>query len=311
MDFTREPIIETVITPRDGYKIVVRSSKSIGQEEYFVESVEVVSFGEASFFRSMERPKAFLVPVSDYEVLEVREARIVLKNVGLDRSIKIAGGKEGNHKPHLVKEERVKEERNRDDRSKDERVKEERESRPREDKSKEVKEEKTEGEGPKDDSRTAEGRGRRDRRRGRGRRRTDGDETPREERREDGDIPAHDKVDLSPPRQVGEDAAAEGERISNIIMTELLTPPPTLISETLHRYRDNALFQSAFYTKEELAQVEPLPVPVAVPMETPAYESFEVSLREETGVEESEFYPEFTDFDAPSQEEAHSESPKE
>ena len=94
MDFTREPIVETVITPREGSKLVVRSSKAVGQEEYFVDSVEVVTFGNAIFFRSLEKPKAFLLPVSDFEVLEVREARIVLKNVGVDRSIKIAGGRE-------------------------------------------------------------------------------------------------------------------------------------------------------------------------------------------------------------------------
>ena len=90
MDFTREPIIETVITPKEGCTLVVRSSKSSGQEEHFVDAIEVVVFGNAIFFRSLERPKAFLVPASDYEVLEVRETRLVLKNVGLDRSIKIA-----------------------------------------------------------------------------------------------------------------------------------------------------------------------------------------------------------------------------
>jgi hypothetical protein len=94
VDFTREPMIETVITPREGAKLVVRSSKASAQEEYFVDAVEVVTFGSAIFFRSTEKPKAFLVPASDYEVLEAREARIVLKNVGSDRSIKIAGGRE-------------------------------------------------------------------------------------------------------------------------------------------------------------------------------------------------------------------------
>ena len=49
MDFTREPIIETVITPKEGCKIVVRSSKSNGQEEHFVDAVEVVSFGHSFF----------------------------------------------------------------------------------------------------------------------------------------------------------------------------------------------------------------------------------------------------------------------
>ena len=80
VNFTREPIKETVITPKDGCKLVVRNSKGVGQEDYFVDALEVVSFGSALFFRSLERPKAFLLPVSEYEVLEVKETRMVLKN---------------------------------------------------------------------------------------------------------------------------------------------------------------------------------------------------------------------------------------
>lgn len=94
MIFTREPIIETVVTPKEGYRLVVRNSKGTGQEEFFVDAVEVVSFGKASFFRSLEKPKCFLVPVSDYEILEVRESRMVLKTTGTERGIKIAGGRE-------------------------------------------------------------------------------------------------------------------------------------------------------------------------------------------------------------------------
>jgi hypothetical protein len=89
VDFTREPIIETIITPREGHRLVIRSSKSMGQEEHFVEAVEVVSFGNAFFFRSTERPKPFLVPVADYEILEVREQRLVLKAQSPESSVKI------------------------------------------------------------------------------------------------------------------------------------------------------------------------------------------------------------------------------
>lgn len=244
MDFTREPIIETVITPRDGYKIVVRSSKTIGQEEYFVDAVEVISFGGASFFRSLERPKAFLVPVSDYEVLEVREARVVLKNVGLERSIKIAGGREGQIRG--PKEER--------------------------------KEEKKEEEKPAPEVRAetkGEGRGKRDRRRGRGRRR--GDEEQEGEAGEKASHSLHeDKIDLVPPKIEGAEAQAEGEKISSSILSGLLTPPPTLIKETLHRYRENALFQSAFYTKEELENVPEQ----SLPHEEPSLGTFETPLEE-------------------------------
>lgn len=94
MNFTREPIIETVITPREGCKLVVRSSKANGQEDYFVDAVEVVSFGHSFFFRSSEKPKSFLVPVSDYEILELRETRMVLKHVPTERSVKIGGGRD-------------------------------------------------------------------------------------------------------------------------------------------------------------------------------------------------------------------------
>lgn len=94
MNFTREPLIETVITPKDGYKLVVRNSKGGGQEEFFVDAIEVIAFGNACFFRSLEKPKCFLVPVSDYEVLEVRESRMVLKTAGTERGIKIGGGRE-------------------------------------------------------------------------------------------------------------------------------------------------------------------------------------------------------------------------
>jgi hypothetical protein len=94
VNFTREPLIETVITPKEGHKLVVRSSKGGGQEEFFVDAVEVISFGNASFFRSLEKPKCFLVPVIDYEILEVRESRMVLKTLGTERGIKIAGGRD-------------------------------------------------------------------------------------------------------------------------------------------------------------------------------------------------------------------------
>ncbi len=108
MNFTREPIIETVITPRDGCKLVVRNSKGMTQEDYIVDAIEVVSFGHSFFFRSQERPKSFLVPVSDYEVIESKETRMVLKNVATDRSIKIGGGREA--PPRSREESRPREE---------------------------------------------------------------------------------------------------------------------------------------------------------------------------------------------------------
>lgn len=94
MHFTREPIVETIITPKEGYKLSIKSSKGGNSEEYLVDAVEVISFGQTFFYRSLERPKSFLVPVSDYEVAEVKELRLIVKNPSVEKSIKIAGGKE-------------------------------------------------------------------------------------------------------------------------------------------------------------------------------------------------------------------------
>lgn len=91
MNFTREPIILTVITPKEGCKLVIRNALG-GQEDIFVDAIEVISFQEVVFFRSLERPKSFLFPTSHYEVIEVKETRMVLKSATAEKSIKIGGG---------------------------------------------------------------------------------------------------------------------------------------------------------------------------------------------------------------------------
>lgn len=112
MNFTREPIIETIITPRDGYKLILRANR--GDKEFSVDAAEVVNFGNALFFRSTERPKSFLLPVAEYEVVETRETRVVLKNASLDKSVKIAGGKEANSKEEKADDDTPKESKKRE-----------------------------------------------------------------------------------------------------------------------------------------------------------------------------------------------------
>lgn len=109
MDFTRDPIIETVISPKDGFKLSIRSSRHTNQEEYLVNAIEVVSFGSALFLRSIEKPKSFLLPIADYEIVEVKEARMILKNVSIDKPIKIGEGKD-NNKPSSEEKEGSKSE---------------------------------------------------------------------------------------------------------------------------------------------------------------------------------------------------------
>lgn len=94
MNFTREPIIETIISAKEGYKLSLKNSKNASQEEYLLDAVEVVSFGGSFFYRCQERPKAFFVPTSDYEIVEVRETKLLIKNPSVKDMIKIAGGKE-------------------------------------------------------------------------------------------------------------------------------------------------------------------------------------------------------------------------
>ncbi len=213
MNFTREPIIETIISPRDGFKLLVRNSKGGGSEEYFVDALEVVSFGHAFFFRSLERPKSFLAPVSDYEVLEVKETRVALKNVSHERSIKIGGGRE-TPPPRQQQREPVAE---------------------KETEEAEVSatEETVHAEAP------AEGHQRMDKRRDRRRhrRRRPSDEQEWSERKS---TQSESSTDTETSRQgsaVEGGGANEETKVSSSMFTHLLPPPLTLISETISRYK--------------------------------------------------------------------------
>lgn len=232
MDFTREPIIETIVTPKEGYKLVVRSSKNVGQEEYLVDAVELVTFGHSHFFRSLERPKAFLLPVTDYELLEVREARMVLKNVGFERAIKIGGGREHIRPPREIE-------------------KEEEEEAAVEVSSSEQKEGaslRTDQLPPTMEGRAAEGRGdrKRERRRQQRKRRGREERTDLSKGEEEG-IEGNEREEetLAPAVQADESSAPAP------VLSPLLQPPPLLISETINLYRQNDLFKGAFYIKEE------------------------------------------------------------
>lgn len=214
MNFTREPIIETVITPREGCKLVVRNSKGSGQEDYFVDAVEVVSFGHSFFFRSLERPKSFLVPVSDYEVLELKETRVVLKNATAERSIKIGGGRETQVRaqPREVVEESTPSEATAESGASPGASQQERMDR------------------------------KRDRRRSRRRR---GGGSPMEARHE----PVSAEAPQNPPIEGTEKNVEESPRS---FISKLFPPPPTLIKETLSRYK----------TTEEGTIIEEKPSPV-------------------------------------------------
>lgn len=217
MNFTREPIIETIITPREGYKLSVRSSKGGGQEEYFVDAIEVVSFGHSFFFRCLEKPKPFLVPASDYEIVETKETRVALKNVNVERSIKIGGGREASVRSPKEPIERIPE-------------------------SASLEQEATpaiEGssEAPQDQRLDKK----RDRRRHRRRRSSDERTEPREwsEKPRQTDEGATKEPSSTVAVDAIEGGGANDEtQVSSSMFSKLFPPPPTLISETLSRYKD-------------------------------------------------------------------------
>lgn len=233
MDFTREPIIETIITPKDGHKLVVRSSKNTGQEEYFVDALEVVTLGNNCFYRSIEKPKAFLVPVSDYEVVEVRESRMVLKHMGAgEKAIKIGGGREG-----VIRATKEKEtEREEAAVAAEEQVAEQVEQiRP------------GEGERPVE----AKLDKKRDRRRHYRKRKGGREEGVKEEAPEIAVPPleTEEKITIPAPEAIPEEEKESALPAS--VLSSLLQPPPLLISETIGRYRENVLFKNAFFSEEE------------------------------------------------------------
>ena len=97
MNFTREPILETIIAAKEGFKLKLKSTKHEGAAEYVVDAVEVVSFGTTFFYRSGEPAHTFFVPAQDFEIVQVRQARLMLKTP-VDGAVKIAGGADAGKK---------------------------------------------------------------------------------------------------------------------------------------------------------------------------------------------------------------------
>jgi len=226
--FTREPIIETVITPREGYRILLRNSKGNAQEEYTVEAVEVVSFGSALFFRCLEKPKAFLLPVSDYELIETKETRVILKSISLEKSIKIGGGREASLR--APKEQAAERE--------------------------EAAGLREEAPAAAPESKLEKRRDRRHRRR----RRSEERQEPKEWQEKKEEAP-HEMA--APVSGAFEGGGALEETISppvsSPMLTSLIPPPSTLISETIARYKDAAFAEGAILSKKvEKKHEEPL-----------------------------------------------------
>jgi hypothetical protein len=219
VDFTREPIVETVVTAREGCKLAIRNSKGVSQEEFFVDAVEVVSFGHAFFYRSLERPKNFLVPVSDYEVLEIRETRMVLKTAGT-KAAKSNQPQKSEKKPEKKTEKKAEKKTEPASVEKPEKKRERRKSRRR------VK-------SPQEITAVA----------------SDPESDTKKESTEVPAVVAGDEPMASttthelpplPPATPDEPPSLN------------VAPPTQLISETLMKYKQDELYRGAFFTKEEV-----------------------------------------------------------
>lgn len=255
MDFTREPVIQTVITPREGFRLVVRSSKTQGLEEHFVDAVEVVCFGSATFFRSIERPKPFIVPASDYEVLEVRESRVVLKTPvaasqkqgDRQRSRSESRGESRQEPRHDADRSRPA------DKEEEDAVRERQPQTAAQDMKQDAKQEgrqEARQEGKQEGKDSTKPDRRKDRRRGFRRRRGRDDETEAEAQSEAGkESGAQSMQDVMQDEQFQSEADETGAIPSTApMLSSILPPPTTLIRDDLERLRGS--YREAFYDTE-------------------------------------------------------------
>lgn len=246
MDYTREPIVETVITPKDGHRIAVRNSKNPGQEEFFVDALEVVSFGSHCFFRSLERPRAFMVPASDYEILEVREQKLALKAASLEGSVRLPSGP----KPVPREPERRKP------------FPKEPEPVPSTEVEKPLLQESTTEEPPAVPTEHRHER-RSERRRGQRRRRGGREEAGPEESRT---VPPKEEKAAEEPPLPPKEPSVEPTEPRQPSVSSVLPPPQTLIRDDLERLRRNDQYKGAFYLREgeegakKTSDVEDIPI---------------------------------------------------
>ena len=96
MEYTREPIIQSVIAAREGHKLNV--SNQVGSQLYVVDSLQVVLFGDTPFYRNIEGVQEFMCPAAHYSIEEIKESKIALK-MSKERKIKISSKESEENKP--------------------------------------------------------------------------------------------------------------------------------------------------------------------------------------------------------------------
>src|SRR3990167_10702335 len=87
--YKKEPIQESIISARDGHKILVKSTKHSTEGEFFVDAVEVVSFGPQIFYRCLEKPRPFFLPASDFLIEEVKDQKVAIRHTVEGKNTKV------------------------------------------------------------------------------------------------------------------------------------------------------------------------------------------------------------------------------
>lgn len=208
MHFTREPIIESVLSARDGYKLVLKNSKLSSTTDISAEVIEIVSFAGTLFYRSQDRSKNFLLPASDFEISEIKDARLVLKNISLEKSSKL----QNIQKEAVASESTFDEE--------------------------EAKVDENQGQVEVEASTQAIASGQnnrleRRRERRRNRRRRHSEERQNDEKKEAGTLETNGQDEVVEKVQLDETSSTNVAPVLNLI-----PPPTTLISQTLARYKE-------------------------------------------------------------------------
>lgn len=77
MDFTRIPLLETILTAREGYVLHLHNCWR-EEEHYTAAALQLVTIGGVLFYRAAEDPCLFLLPANAYRVTESKQPSLGL-----------------------------------------------------------------------------------------------------------------------------------------------------------------------------------------------------------------------------------------
>lgn len=247
MNFTREPILETIISAKEGYKLRLKSTKNDGTLEYLVDAVEVVCFGTTFFYRSLEPAHTFFVPAQDFEIVQVRQARLMLKTP-TEKNIKIAGGdtskKSKDEKPQEKKKSKSK------SKSSDKKSEDKKDDKKDEKKTEAVKDEKAESKEKEDNSRADE--------KSKKEENKDDKKDSRKFKKENKEKSSKSPENKPSGKEPSKDVSEVKVQATPSMFSHLLRPPESLISDSIGKYQSMMTAQDDKVTKEVELTTSPM-----------------------------------------------------